>query len=261
MKKSIGKIIGKLIFLGLEVLAAWVLTMTIMSFDFGQDFLMSVIISVFAAYLFSGIVIIIVWIFNFATEFDDYDDFGEGMSSLKIAPLTLVIHIFKHLFSLIGYLFEKETPYVRPFDNADNNVRQINKEKENDPVRDERSTTLFADMVNKKAKAIASRPPIGNYIHSNVIHVEWEYGRANVSVAPWGKITFSGTVVFRNTLSHDEMEYDTGYIEECLDETAELLIERMSDAIDDVQREYNGYDKEYSINTSLSYRTINMILR
>ncbi len=221
-------------------------------------------------YIISVIELIVMRIFNFLHKFDDYDDFGEFFKRLLYGPITLVHLAVCHFANICGYIYGMitrgansgyATPSYKAIDDFYENASQTDSDENNGAVYDKRNETMFTNMVEKKAKAIASRPPIGDFIHSSTVHVAWEYGFANVSVAPWGKIIFSGTIVFKNSISFDTQEYDESYIEDCVNETADLLMERMSDAIEEVRREYKGYDKSYSIEANLSYKTVNMRLR
>lgn len=269
MKKSVGKIIAKVLFLGIEILSVFIIVMACFSSAFAEGFLLALLFIAFVSYAMSVVTILIVRVFNFLHEFDDYDDWGEFFGSLKYAPLTLVWHVLKHIANIFAYSFGKDEPYHAPYSTYHHtpsaNVKGANAHGNSNVIKentDSRDTTIFTNMVEKKAKQIAHSTPPARYLHWSSVHVSWEKGYGfDASVSPFGVIRFSGTLVFQSNISNDIQEYDRCYIEECVNETADNIEQQMSNAIDEIRRTYKGYDRSFRIDVNISYKTKGMRVR
>ena len=57
------------------------------------------------AYLFTMVVVFVSYLLNFLTKFDDFDGFFDILSSLRLAPLYLIKHVFVHVVAIFRLLF------------------------------------------------------------------------------------------------------------------------------------------------------------
>ena len=204
--------------------------------------------------------ILVVWIFNFFTEFNDYERFTDGITSLALAPLTLLAHIGKHILSIFTCLFEKddaEESYNRNYNNQPKPVKK-SKPKAEDKNSDKREITYFVNMVKKRAKECGR---IARYDYS-CTYVDWATLDPKVTVSQfWGKIVFTGTIVFKDTTGIGDIHHRSRRsIEACVEETEELCIQDMKEKLAAIRKEYQGYDREYEIVANFSYRLENIVL-
>ena len=69
--------------------------------------LSNLLFAIFMLYFVSIIIMLISWIFNIFTKFDDYS--GGRFKTILLAPVFLALHAVVHPFKAIGYLFTGKT--------------------------------------------------------------------------------------------------------------------------------------------------------
>lgn len=208
-------------------------------------------ILIFGAYIFSIIAIVISWIFNFATEFDDYDYFFDRFRVIPYAPIALILRTLKHIKLTVVFFFETlfDADLSRPIKVKKN----YTKDKYNDTKEkyDNRSEypNYYSDAIRKAAERVAYGTKPAN-LYGSDIDTDWD-GTLEYYECLDGTIGFSGTIVYK-AKSYGPAKIEEFLIEECEEKTRIAIKNNMKKEIEKLRKEYKGFDKEYNIEIYLS---------
>ena len=202
-------------------------------------------------------IISVVWnlvctIFNFITRFDVYRSFGDGLKA-SFYPLALVLTIPRHVIGTIVYLFRGEKSVDSYKGRREAKRQQEIRESKADPRADDDS--LFTTKMEKVVKANVYRiHPVGD--SSSNIYTEWEYMPRVTVFKALRKVSVDAKMSIRyqypNDYTHPN-DYTVSNIRTCIDETKDLLIEAVEEAIEKVTADYKGFDGNWSISVNLSH--------
>lgn len=256
-RRSIWRLIPKIIFWGVEILAAFVSYMLIReSIETASNgFFYLCFFSIFIMYTFSFPTVLICWIFNFASKFDDYDSFGEGFKALLLAPITLVKHLFTHAFLIIKYLFEcifgyketiysYETPYQQKqsTSDVDNFSPNTTKSREKDP-------NFFIDIMTSELKKIALyyNPPVP----ASHFYSDWAERLSCYVNKTLRTVIYSGKVRLKSEFSINKN--DIYLIKYSINDFQKSLHSDADSKIAEIQSKYVGFDGQWKVRVNITY--------
>lgn len=263
MKKrnTLSSLIWKLVFWLIEIGAVFVFISAAKSIFTGDSikgtgFIGAIFVSIMGAYVIFAPVIVIVWIFNFVTEFDDFDGFSEGIKGILISPVTMIKHIVGHAVFIFGYamglIFHGKKG--KSYSNGKKRSSGSNGGYNNVESKDNRKEfpNYLTDILDKAAADVAHTTNPAN-LYDRGIDTSWD-GRLEAFVSS-RKITFTGTVVYQ-AKSYSPDDVDKNDIEYCESITASTIKSKMEKEIREIRKTYKGYDDSYNIIVNLSARIV-----
>ena len=258
------KLIPMLLILSFEILAIFMMVSAIKFYmiDWENDsFFGALLVSIVVSYVLSGIVILLVWALNFLTGFDDFDDFGEGIGSLRLAPFKLIQLAFGHIFFIFGYLHGcifgvKSTPAYHSYQSYQNTEHQSNSPQRSyeKPASDEdtreRDTSFFSNAMEKEMNAIAGRG-FDHYTNRSGANID-STSFLNCTIF-WGTITFTGTIHFKHLKNAPDVDTTNSLIKYYMDNEKNRIMRDAKQGVKKVVSTYKGFDKDWTIRVNLDY--------
>ncbi len=257
IKDLIKGLIPRLLILGIEILAIFAFWTVMKSGLPGNDsmplserFVLMlteefywILIAIIAAYIFAGIAIIISWIFNFATDFDDYDFFTQRLKELLIAPLTLIIRILKHIKLTFQFAFEVL------FDSSYSSAPRTRRESTNYD---------FSQPTTTKSKS-KCESELDSYVFDLYMNT-YRFETSNVRIK---SLEIETNALFKTVYISGKMEVYCGGSTEHLDDYVDEQVEEIASRIWGKLSELSAYNDDFDPNkwkistSDLSVRAIN----
>lgn len=241
MKKIMG-LIGRLLLVGIEAGCLLILIPVFRAADFEGSFIGGLFVVVLSAYIVSFIGMLLDAIFNFATEFDNFDDFGDFWQKVLWAPLSLLIIVLKNILGIFRYIYEsifdREPSYSRS--DAEHFYSYDSEEPDEEEVPARQRT------VDYRAFESTLRYRLGD--------LEWHYGSGFTSRSQF-TVQYAGdrvTVVIHANIKAKEY-CDSYEFSQYFESLRDTVLERAKEILYEMREKYSNYDRYTSMEVTIKH--------